>query len=62
MDSHILSTKNSSVFVIFMFEFLTDKVVNFEQLAPDSPSQDIMPSRTRINGGYRIHVICNISL
>ena len=29
-DSHILSTKNNSVFVIFMLE--TNNVVNFEQL------------------------------
>ena len=37
---HILSTKNNSVFVIFMFEIimnrsLTNDVVNFEQLGPD---------------------------
>ena len=30
-DTHILSTKNNSVFVIFMFEILTN-VVDFEQL------------------------------
>ena len=29
------STKNNSVFVIFMFESLTNAVVNFEQLGPD---------------------------
>ena len=37
-DSHILSTKNNSVFVIFMFgnfsRSLTNDVVNFEQLGP----------------------------
>ena len=37
--SYILSTKNNSVFVIFMFEILTKSFtndgVNFEQLGPD---------------------------
>ena len=31
----MLSTKNNSVFAIFMFEILTNEVVNFEQLGPD---------------------------
>ena len=39
-DSHILSMKNKSVFVMFMFEILlnlslTKDVINFEQLGPD---------------------------
>ena len=37
-DSHIFSTKNNSVFVILMFEILTETltndVVSFEQLGP----------------------------
>ena len=31
-DSHILSTKNNSAFIIFMFEI--SNIVNFEQLGP----------------------------
>ena len=27
-DSHILSTKNNNVFVIFMFEILTNDIIN----------------------------------
>ena len=35
MDSHILSTKYNSLFVIFIFEILTtNDVVNFDQLGP----------------------------
>ena len=36
-DSHIFSTKNNSVFVIFN-ETLNNDVVNFEQPAPDCVS------------------------
>ena len=52
-DYHILSTKNNNLFVIFMFEVLTNNnAVNFEQLGQDiNTKRDIrnMTSYTRHN-------------
>ena len=44
-DSHILSTKNNSVFQIFMFEILNEllnnDIVNFEQLGPGEKAANL---------------------
>ena len=50
-DYHILSTENNSVFVILMFDFffyelLTNDIVNFKLMAPESPEGDTMKFKT----------------
>ena len=54
-DSHILSTKNNNVFVIFQtfIETLTNGVVNFEQPGPervDESHWSVIEHRTRKQG------------